>query len=77
MVDCNTTGMDQLGVLTLGTLVPKEGQQSLFLITLLAFRSWYRKPPFIVNSVEVITAEHVLVRHVANKAPASPCTLQA
>ena len=60
--------MDQLGVLTVGTLVPKEGQHTLLYITLLAFPPWYRKLPFIAGSPKVITLGHILMQHVVNKA---------
>ena len=51
-------GLDQLGVLTEGTLVPKEGGHTLSLITLLAIPPWSRKPAFLVGSL-VITLGHI------------------
>ena len=42
-------GLDQLGVLTLGTLVPKEGGQNLLHSTLLVFPPWTRKQPLFVG----------------------------
>ena len=38
-------GMDQLGVLTVCTLVPKEGGHTLLHSTLLVIPAWTRKPP--------------------------------
>ena len=38
-------GLDQLGVLTVGSLVPKEGRH-----TLLVIPPWCSKPPFFVGS---------------------------
>ena len=43
-------GLDQLGVLTVGTLVPKEGGHTLSLITLLAIPPWSREPPILILS---------------------------
>ena len=43
-------GLDQLGVLTLGKLVPNQGGQTLSLITLLAIPPWSRKAPLLVGS---------------------------
>ena len=43
-------GLDQLGVLAVGTLVPKEGGHTLSLITLLAIPPWSRKPPILILS---------------------------
>ena len=43
-------GLDQSGVLTVGTLVPKEGGHTLFHNTLLVFLPWSRKPPLFVGS---------------------------
>ena len=42
--------MDQLGVLTVGTLVPKAGGHTLPFITLLAIPPWSRKPPPLAGS---------------------------
>ena len=52
-------GLDQLGVLIVGTLVPKEGGHTLSLNTLLAIPPWSRKPPLIVGSLKVITSGHI------------------
>ena len=52
-------GLDQLGVLTIGTLVPKEGGHTLSLITLLAIPPWSRKPPFLVGSAKIIALGHI------------------
>ena len=52
-------GLDQPGVLTLGTLVPKEGGHTLSVITLLAIRPWYRMPPLLVRSPRVIRLGHL------------------
>ena len=41
-------GLDQLGIVTMGTLVPKEDGHTLSLITWLAIPSWSRKPPFLM-----------------------------
>ena len=43
-------GLDQLGVLTVGGLVPKEGGHTLFHSTLLVIPPWSRKPPLFVGS---------------------------
>ena len=43
-------GLDQLGVLTVGTLVPKEGGHTLPHSTLLVIPPWSRKPPLFVGS---------------------------
>ena len=42
-------GLDQLGVLTVGTLVPNEGAHTLPHITLLIIPPWSRKPPLILG----------------------------
>ena len=51
--------MDQLGVLTVGTLVPKEGRHTLPFITLLAFVPWSRNPPLLDASPKVVALGHV------------------
>ena len=43
-------GLGQLGRLTVGTLLPKEGGHTLFHITLLVILPWIRKPPLFVGS---------------------------
>ena len=43
-------GLDRSGVLTVGTLVPKEGGHTLPHNTLLVIPSWSRKPPLFVGS---------------------------
>ena len=43
-------GPDQLGVLTVGTLVSKEGGHTLLYNTLLVIPPWSRKPPLFVCS---------------------------
>ena len=43
-------GLDQLGVLTLGTLVPKEGGHTLLHSTLLVIAPSTRKPPLFLGS---------------------------
>ena len=43
-------GLDQLGVLTVGTLFPKEGGHTLLHSTLRVIPPWTRKPPLFVGS---------------------------
>ena len=43
-------GLDHSGVLTVGTLVPKEGEHTLLQNSLLVIPPWSRKPPFFVGS---------------------------
>ena len=43
-------GLDQSGVLTVGSLVPKEGRHTLLHNTLLVIPPWGSKPPFFVGS---------------------------
>ena len=43
-------GLEQSRVLTVGTLVPKEGGHTLFHNTLLVIPPWSRKPPLFVGS---------------------------
>ena len=43
-------GLDQSGILTVGTLVPKEGRHTLLHNTLLVIPPWSSKPPFFVRS---------------------------
>ena len=43
-------GLDQPGVLTMGTLVPKEAGHTLFHNTLLVIPPWGRKPPLFIGS---------------------------
>ena len=42
-------GLDQSGVLTVGSLVPKEGRHTLPHNTLLVIPPWCSKPPFFVG----------------------------
>ena len=42
--------LDQSGVLTMGSLVSKEGRHTLPHNTLLVIPSWCSKPPFFVGS---------------------------
>ena len=43
-------GVDQLGVLIVGTLVPKEGGHTLLHSTLLVIPPRTRKPPFFIGA---------------------------
>ena len=43
-------GLDQSGVLTVGTLVPKEVRHTLLHSTLLVIPPWSNKPPLFVGS---------------------------
>ena len=43
-------GLDRLVVLTVGTLVPKEGEHTLLHSTLLVISPWGSKPPLFVGS---------------------------
>ena len=43
-------GLDQSGVLSVGTLVPKEGRHTLLHNTLLVIPPWSSKPLFFVGS---------------------------
>ena len=43
-------GLHQLGVLTVGTVVAKEGVHTLLHRTLLVIPPWTRKPPLFVGS---------------------------
>ena len=43
-------GLDQSGVLTVGSLVPKEGRHTFSHNTLLVIPPWCSKPPFFVGS---------------------------
>ena len=43
-------GLEQSGVLTVGTLVPKDGGQTLLHDTLLVIPPWRSKPPLFVGS---------------------------
>ena len=42
--------LDQLGVLAVGTRVPKGGRHTLLHSTLLVITPWTRKPPLFVGS---------------------------
>ena len=52
-------GRDQVGVLTVGTLVSKEGGHTLSHITLFVFPPWSRKPALIVGPPKVIIVGHI------------------
>ena len=43
-------GLDQSGVLTVGSFVPKEGRHTLPHNTLLVIPPWCSKPPFFFGS---------------------------
>ena len=43
-------GLNQLGVLTVGTLVPKDGERTLLHSNLLVISPWSSKPPLFVGS---------------------------
>ena len=43
-------GLDQIGVQTVGTLVPKEGGNTLLHSTLLVIPPWSRRLPLFVGS---------------------------
>ena len=60
-------GLDQLGVLTVGTLVPKEGGHTLFDSTLLIIPPWCSKPPLFVGSPSYNIRTDAM-QHVVNKA---------
>ena len=49
-------GLDQSGVLTVSTLVPKEGGHTLLHNTLLVIPPWTRKPPLFIGSPKVNTS---------------------
>ena len=44
-------GLNQFGVLTVGTLVPKQGGHTLLHNTLLVVPPWCRKPPLFLGSL--------------------------
>ena len=48
--------LDQSGVLTVGSLVPKQGRHTLPHNTLLVIPPWCSKPPFFVGTPKVITS---------------------
>ena len=52
-------GLDQLGVLTVGTRFPKEGEHTLLHSTLLVIPPWSSKPPIFVGSRKVITSGQI------------------
>ena len=52
-------GLEQLGVLTVGTLVAKGGGHTLLHSTLLVVPPWTRKTPLFVGSPKVITLGHI------------------
>ena len=60
-------GLDQSGVLTVGSLVPKEGRHTLPHNTLLVIPPWCRKPPFFVGSPRSYIRA-VPMQHMVNKA---------
>ena len=43
-------GLDQFGVLTVGTLLPKEGGHTLLHSILLVIPPWSRNPPLFAGS---------------------------
>ena len=60
-------GLDQSGVLTVGSLVPKEGRHTLPHNTLLVIPLWCSKPPFnLAPQGHYIRA--VPMQHMVNKA---------
>ena len=60
-------GLDHSGVLTVGTLVCKEGEHTLLHNTLLVVLPWSRKPPFsLAPQGHYIRA--VPMQHMVNKA---------
>ena len=60
-------GLDNSGVLTVGTLVPKEGEHTLLHNTLLVIPPWSRKPPFsLAPQGHYIRA--LPMQHMVNKA---------
>ena len=60
-------GLDQSGVLTVGSLVPKEGRHTLPHNTLLVIPPWCRKPPFsLAHQGHYIRAAPM--QHMVNKA---------
>ena len=60
-------GLDQSGVLTVGSLVPKEGRHTLPHNTLLVILPWCSKPPFtLAPQGHYIRA--VPMQHMVNKA---------
>ena len=60
-------GLDQSGVLTVGTLVSKEGGHILLHNTLLVILPWSRKPPFLVGSLRLLH-QGSSMQHMVNKA---------
>ena len=47
-------GLDQPGVLTVGSLVAKEGRHTLPHNTLLVILPWCNKPPFFIGSPRLL-----------------------
>ena len=60
-------GRDQSGVLTVGSLVPKEGRHTLPHNTLLVIPPWCSKPPFFVGS-PMSLHQGSPMQHMVNKA---------
>ena len=60
-------GLDQSGVLTVGSLVPKGGRHSLPHTTLLVIPPWCSKPPFFVGSARSLHQGSPM-QHMVNKA---------
>ena len=60
-------GLDQSEVLTVGSLVPKEGRHILPHNTLLVVPPWCSKPPFILRS-QGHYVRAVPMQHMVNKA---------
>ena len=60
-------GLDQSGVLTVGSLVPKEGRHTLPHNTLLVIPPWCSKPPFSL-ALHGHYIRAVPMQHMVNKA---------
>ena len=60
-------GLDQLGVLTVGKLVPKQGVHTLLHSTLLVIPPWSREPSLLVGTPRSNIRAYPM-QHVVNKA---------
>ena len=60
-------GLDQSGVLTVGSLVPKEGRHILPHNTLLVIPPWCGKPPYLL-APQGHYIRAVPMQHMVNKA---------
>ena len=60
-------GLDQSELLTVGSLVPKEGRHTLPHNTLLVIPPWCSKPPFFVGSPRSLRRGSSM-QHMVNKA---------